>query len=428
MQIASFITTKENSKEHSEEDINFFIQNLNSLTKEEITQWLKAVKKNGLNHKETTILTMAMANSGTVLSWNGLEPVIDKHSTGGIGDKITLLFAPLIAAYGVYIPKLSGRSLGISGGTIDKLESIPGFKTDLTIDEIKEQVKKIRLAVCSASKNLAPADKTLYAIRDVTDTVSSIPLIASSIMSKKIAGGAKNIVLDVKTGSGAFMKSLEDSKLLAQTMVSIGKNLNKNIKAVVTNMDQPLGYAIGNALEIKEVLEVLSGKEVQDLVEIVITLACESITLINPNAELNLEKKLTDLLLKGNALKKFNEMILAQGGNLQQMFKEDNKAKYIEVMKSTFDGCIHSIDALLVGEVVHSLGAGRKLITDKIDHSVGIVLYKKAGDNVSKGESILEIYAKDNNSCKDAKAKLQNAVKITQSKPIKQKLIHEIVK
>lgn len=428
MQIKDFIKTKEDSKQHSEDDIHYFIKNLNKFSQEEITHWLKAVKANGLDDKETTTLTIAMANSGTILNWDGIEPIVDKHSTGGIGDKITLLYAPLIASYGIHIPKLSGRSLDITGGTIDKLESIPGFKTNLNIDEIKEQVKKIGLVVCSASKNLAPADKTLYAIRDVTNTVNSIPLIASSIMSKKIAGGAKNIVLDVKFGSGAFMKEFDEARLLASIMVTIGKNLNKNIKAIVTNMNQPLGYAIGNTLEIKEVLEVLSGKEVQDLVEIVIALACESISLINQKQELNIEKKLKDLLLKGSALKKFKEMVLAQGGNLEGLFNESNNAKHIEIVQSQYEGYIRNIDAFLVGKVVHALGAGRKLVSDEIDHSVGIVLYKKYGDKVTKDESILEIHSKSKEDAKIAKLKLQDAIQIAQEKPSKLKLVCEIIR
>ena len=428
MQIKDFIKTKENCKEHSEEDIHYFIKNLNNFNQEEITQWLKTVKAHGLNDKETTALTIAMANSGTILNWNGIEPVIDKHSTGGIGDKITLLYAPLIASYGIHIPKLSGRSLGITGGTIDKLESIPGFKTDLNIDQIKEQVKKTGLVICSASKNLAPADKTLYAIRDVTDTVNSIPLIASSIMSKKIAGGAKNIVLDVKFGSGAFMKEFSDAKLLALTMVAIGKNLNKNIRAVLTNMTQLLGYAIGNTLEIKEVLEVLSGKEVQDLIEIVIALAKESVSLINQKQEPNIEKKLMDLLLKGSALKKFKEMILTQGGNLDAMLDRNNKAKHTEVLKSKYEGYIQNIDAFLIGETVHALGAGRKLVSDQIDHSVGIVLYKKYGDRVNKNDPLLEIHSKSKEDAEMTKLKLQDAIKITQEKPGKLKLVCEIIK
>lgn len=428
MQIKDFIKTKEDSKQHSEDDIHYFIKNLNKFSQEEITHWLKAVKANGLDDKETTALTIAMANSGTILNWDGIEPIVDKHSTGGIGDKITLLYAPLIASYGIHIPKLSGRSLDITGGTIDKLESIPGFKTNLNIDEIKEQVKKIGLVVCSASKNLAPADKTLYAIRDVTNTVNSIPLIASSIMSKKIAGGAKNIVLDVKFGSGAFMKEFGEAKLLASIMVTIGKNLNKNIKAIVTNMNQPLGYAIGNTLEIKEVLEVLSGKEIQDLIEIVIALAYESISLINQKKELNIEKKLKDLLLKGSALKKFKEMVLAQGGNLEALFNESNNAKHIEIVQSQYEGYIRNIDAFLVGKVVHALGAGRKLVSDEIDHSVGIVLYKKYGDKVTKDEPVLEIHSKSKEDAKIAKLKLQDAIKIAQEKPSKLKLVCEIIR
>ena len=402
-----------------------FIQNLNNLSDEEITSWLKKVKANGLTDNETTELTLEMAKSGKILSWEELEPTIDKHSTGGIGDKITLLFVPLIAAYGINIPKLSGRSLGITGGTIDKLESISGLRTNLSIEEIKEQVKKIGLAVGGAGKDLAPADKRLYAIRDVTGTIDSIPLIASSVMSKKIAGGATNIILDVKSGSGAFMKKTKDAKALAEKMVMIGKNLNKKIKALVTSMNEPLGKNVGNSLEITEVLEVLSGKEITDLVEITTTLAKEAVLLVNPKPELNLEEKLRNLLLKGEALKKFNDMVLAQNGNLKKGFK---KAGYIEILKSKNDGFIQYIDAQKTGEAVHSLGAGRKAQNDLIDHSVGIVFLKKSGNKVTQNEPMLEIHAKNREDAHKAQDKLLEAIKIGQEAPAKLKLVHEIVR
>lgn len=427
MPIKDFIKTKQEGKIHSCEEINWFIKNLNSFSNEEIADWLRAVKANDLNDSETTTLTLAMANSGEILSWRGLEPVLDKHSTGGIGDKITFLFVPLIAAYGINIPKLSGRSLGITGGTIDKLESILGFRTSLSIEEIKEQVKKIKLSISGSSANLAPADKKIYAIRDVTGIVDLIPLLASSIMSKKIACGAGNIILDVKFGSGAFMKDLNGAKMLAGKMVHIGKQLDKKMKAVISNMNQPLGFAIGNVLEIKEVLEVLSGKEVQDLVEITISLAHEAISLINPKPELNLEKKLTDLLLRGEALKKFEDMVLAQGGDLKSVFSKDRIAKHIDVIKSDRDGYIQNIDARLIGEVVHALGAGRKSVTDKIDHSVGIVLHKKYGHKMTKGETILEIHAKNKEDSESVKEKLASAIKLGQNEPPKLKLIQETV-
>ena len=430
-QINDFVKTKENSGKHSNEEIDFFIKNLNQFNQDEITKWLKAVKTKGLDDTETTSLTLSMANSGTILSWEGLEPTIDKHSTGGIGDKVTLLFAPLVASCPdkkINIPKLSGRSLGITGGTIDKLESIPGFKTNLSIEEIKKQVKEIGLAISSASKNLAPADKKLYVIRDVTDTVDSIPLIASSVMSKKIAGGSKNIVLDVKFGTGAFMKSFEDAKKLAKTMVAIGKNLNKNIKAVISDMNQPLGYAIGNTLEIKEVIEVLSGKYVSDLNEILIVLAKEAITLVEAGFKptSTTENALQDLLSNGKALQKFKEFVKAQGGSLEE-FNKLPKAKHIEILLSDSSGYIHNIDAFTIGEVVHNLGAGRKRVLDEVDHSVGIVLYKKYGDKVTKGEPLLEIHSKNKEDAELFKNKLLKAIQLGNDKPPKQKLVYEII-
>ncbi len=428
LNIKDFIKRKQESKSHLDEEIQSFIKNLKSFTQDEITQWLKSVKLNGLNDKETSALTLAMANSGTILNWEGLEPLIDKHSTGGIGDKITLLYAPLIAAYGINIPKLSGRSLGITGGTIDKLESIPGFRTNLNIEEIKSQVKKIGLAIAGTSSNLAPADKVLYSIRDVTNTVDSIPLIASSIMSKKIAGGATNIILDVKFGSGAFMKSLEDARLLASTMVKIGNSLKRNTRAVISDMNQPLGYSIGNALEIKEVIDVLSGKEVSDLIEVVISLAIESIKIIEGKVELSLEKKLLDLLLKGQALKKFEEMVLEQKGDLKTFCKSNKKTAFIETIKAENEGYIQNIDARILGEEVHKLGAGRKLVSDSIDHSVGVVLFKKYGNKVNNHEPLLEIHAKNNKDAENAKNKLISAITIAHNTPPKLKLVQEIIK
>ena len=428
-ELKDFIKTKNNAKKHAEEEINFFVKNLDNFNQEKITAWLRAVKKHGLDDDEVTNLTLAMAKSGAVLSWEELEPTIDKHSSGGIGDKITLLFAPLIAAYGINFPKLSGRSLGITGGTIDKLESIKGLKTNLSIKEIKEQVTKIKLAISAATNNLAPADKKLYAIRNVTGTIDSIPLIASSIMSKKIAGGARNIILDVKAGSGAFMKDTESASILAKKMVAIGKRLDRNTKALITNMDEPLGHNIGNSLEIIEVLEILSGKEVGDLIEITIRLAREAIILINGNVETHrgmssLDEKLQRLLLRGDALKKFEELINMQGGDLNNGFK---KADYVELMRSNYDGIIQEINANVIGEIVFELGAGRKNINDSIDHSVGIVLLKKTEDLVKRGESLIEVHAKSKQDVDIIKDKLLSAIKIGNEKPKKQKLIYEVL-
>ena len=421
MQIKDFIKAKQNSQKLTPEDINYFIQNLNNFSQEEITKWLKAVKVNGLDETETSVLTLAMANSGKILSWNGLEPVMDKHSTGGIGDKITLLFVPLIAACGINIPKLSGRSLGISGGTIDKLESISGFRTNLSVGEIKEQVRKIGLAVSGAGSDLSPADKKLYAIRDVTGTVDSIPLIASSVMSKKIACGADNIILDVKYGSGAFMKNIHDAELLARSMVNIGRNLNKRIKAVITNMDEPLGYKIGNSLEIKEVLEVLSGKEVSDLVEITLCLAREAMSMFEKSES---EESLRRTLLGGRALSKFELMVRAQSGNLSSGLA---KAKHIEVVKCEQESYIHKINAELIGEAVFSLGAGRKNVGESIDCSVGVVLLKKHGEMVKLGESLLEIHAKNKEDAGNAKKKILSGIVFGQGPPPKLKLIYEVI-
>ena len=424
MDVANFIKQKQENKKHTINDIKHFIENLKSFSKEEITSWLKSVKANGLDDDETSTLTLAMAESGKILNWEGFEPLVDKHSTGGIGDKVTLLFVPLIAACGINIPKLSGRGLGITGGTIDKLESIKGFKTSLSIDEIKKQIKKIGLSISSTSSELAPADKVLYAIRDVTDTVNSIPLIASSIMSKKIACGAKNIILDVKWGNGAFMKAFNEAKLLAEKMIAIGKSLSKNVRAVVTDMNEPLGKNIGNALEVLEVLEVLNGKEITDLVEVTITLAKEAILLVHPKSSIGLEDKLRKILLNGETMKKFKQMVFEQDGDLSAGFP---KANYHEAFLSQEEGFIESINAHKIGEAAHFLGAGRISIEDRIDYSVGIVLYKKHGNFVKRNEPLFQVYSKNKENAMKAKNMLFNAVKFAKESPIKFKLIHDIL-
>lgn len=420
------LTIKQNLKKLSGDEINDFIGNSNNLSNEEITRWLKAVKEYGLDDEETAALTLAMARSGVMLDWKDLEPTIDKHSSGGIGDKVTLLFVPLIAAYGINIPKLSGRALGITGGTIDKLESIKDFNTNLSIQEIKNQVRAIGLAVSSSTKDIAPADKKLYAIRDVTDTIDSIPLIASSIMSKKIAGGAKNIILDVKTGSGAFMKDIDSARMLAEKMVLIGKNLKRNIKALVTDMNQPLGHNIGNSLEIIEVLDVLNGKDIGDLVEITCTLAEEALSMIETCHGMSLHTTPPrKMLLGGEALKKFEEMVSYQKGDLKSGFQ---KAAHVEIINSIDNGYIQNIDALTVGEAVFNLGAGRKNISDNIDHSVGVRLLKKYGDKISKNESMFEIHAKNKQDALNVKEKLLSSIKVGQNRTSKLKLVHEVIK
>lgn len=432
--IQDFIKTKQESRTHTKEEVVFFIKNLQSFSDEEIIQWLRAVKSNGLTTEETSALTLAMAQSGVMLSWEELESTLDKHSTGGIGDKVSLLFVPLVVSYGeiylkrkIYIPKLSGRALGITGGTIDKLESIPQLKTNLSLEQIKEQIKNISCVICSTSSDLAPADKKLYALRDITGTIDSIPLIASSIMSKKIAGGAKNIILDVKFGSGAFMKSFQDAKNLAVAMVNIGKDLDKNIRAVISNMDQPLGRAVGNTLEIKEVIDILSSTEVNDLSELVICLAKEAIEILDKGQSSSIKNNLRTLLKNGDALKVFKEMIKAQGGNLEA-FSQLKKANIIEVVRSDTAGYIQNIGALTVGETVYNLGAGRKQVSDQIDHTVGIVFMKKYGDKVLKQDTLFEIHARSKQEFEVAKKKLLSAISFSQKEPPRLKLVYEVVK
>ncbi len=373
-------------------------------TKEEIPDYqmsafLMAVYFKGMTEDETVELTMAMANSGDIMDLSEIEGLkADKHSTGGVGDKTSLVLGPMVAALGVPVAKMSGRGLGHTGGTIDKLESFPGFSTDLTKEQFIQNVNSIKMAIIGQTGDLAPADKKLYALRDVTATVDNLSLIASSIMSKKLAAGADVIVLDVKTGKGAFMKKEADALALAREMVKIGTNAGKETVAIISDMDQPLGFAVGNALEVKEAIDTLNGNGAKDLLELVITLG--AYMLVGTKRVENIEaarEKLLGTIEDKSALKKFQEFVEAQGGDARAIDNTEllPKASIVMEIKAEEDGFVEKIETEEIGMVCLLLGGGRETKESEIDLSVGLVLHKKIGDAVKKGEVLATMYGND---------------------------------
>ncbi len=384
MKFIDIITNKKNKKELSKEEINFFITNLDIIPDYQISALLMAIVINGMTEEETINLTMAMAYSGDVISYD--FKTVDKHSTGGIGDKVTLVVAPIVASLGCKVAKMSGKGLGYTGGTIDKLESIKGFKTDLSEEDFIKQIENINLAIITQSKNISPADKKLYALRDVTATVESMPLIAASIMSKKIASGSKNLVLDVKVGKGAFMKNLKEARELATLMVKIGQGCGINTKAILSNMDIPLGKNIGNQLEVIEAIEVLEGKA-GNLTDVCIEVATHMVSLYQNISYDDSKKLVLETIKNKNALNKFYEFIKYQGGSL-----EFSEAKYKKEIFATNSGYIN-YDALEIGNISVMLGAGRLKKEDIIDYKAGVVLNKEVNEKVLKGELIATLYS-----------------------------------
>jgi len=398
MRMVDLIRKKRYGKPLWKEEIDFIIQGFTNgdIPDYQMSSLAMAIVLNGMSEEETTNLTMAMVHSGEVLAYPDIKGVrVDKHSTGGVGDKTTLIVAPIVAALGVPVAKMSGRGLGHTGGTIDKLESISGFRIDLTPDQFVRQVNQLKIALTGQTGNLVPADKKLYALRDVTATVESIPLLASSIMSKKIASGAEAIVLDVKVGSGAFMKDLDSARELAEIMVHIGNNIGRKTIAVLSNMEQPLGYEVGNANEIKEVVEILQGKEVHDLKKLSLTIAAHMVVVggVFGNFEKAYEA-VKEALESGKALDKFREFIRAQEGD--PAFIDDPgrlpKAKHHIEVKADRAGYMESIDAEQVGVSAMMLGAGRKRKENSIDYAAGISLHKKVGEKVKVGETLFTMH------------------------------------
>jgi pyrimidine-nucleoside phosphorylase len=409
MRAVDIIIKKRDKEELSKAEINFFIEGFDSgeITEYQASAWAMAVLLNGMNLRETTDLTLAIANSGAMLDLSDVVDIaVDKHSSGGVGDKTTLAVLPVVAACGLPVGKMSGRGLGFSGGTIDKLESIPGYRVSLTTDEFKRQLKEIGVVLTGQSLDLAPADGKLYALRDVTGTVQSIPLIASSIMSKKIAAGANAIVLDVKVGLGAFMQSLDEARLLADTMTKIGEMAGRKVKTLLSDMNQPLGYAVGNALEVMEAIDVLHGSGPADFREHCLV-ACAHMLLLGKRAEsletgrLMVEHAIAD----GSAWEKFRQLVIAQGGDVSVLDDPNRlpKAGTVEVVKSPHSGYLSRIHARMIGEAAVILGAGRSKKSDPIDHAVGIVVHNKVGDYIEKDAPLFTIHANGQEKLEEAR-------------------------
>ncbi len=420
MRAADIIAAKRDSRELSAEEIGWFISGIMSkqVTDDQIGAWLMAVCIRGMTPRETADLTRAMVASGKRLDLSSVGPfVADKHSTGGVGDKTTLVVAPLVAAAGVPVGKMSGRGLGFSGGTIDKLELIPGFRTELSAAEFVEIVRNVGIVVAAQTSDLAPADGILYKLRDVTATVESLALIASSIMSKKIAAGANGVVLDVKVGKGAFMKTLEQARELAEAMRDIGRDVGLQARAVLSGMDQPLGWAVGNALEIKEAVQTLRGEGPEDLVEVALTLGSHllhmagKVSSVDEGADV-----LKGVLDSGKGLSKFREFVEAQGGDsafIDDLDLLQDAPVQHEVMASG-GGYIGSIDAEAVGRASVEIGAGRAMKNAPIDHSVGFVLHHKIGDKVERGESLATIHAASREAAEAVAPAIEGAFSLTQ--------------
>lgn len=431
MRMIDIIEKKRDGKSLTREEIEFFV---NGYTRGEVPDYqasslAMAIFFQDMNDEERAALTMSMVNSGEKIDLSDINGIkVDKHSTGGVGDTTTLVLAPLVAAVGVPVAKMSGRGLGHTGGTIDKLESVKGFNVEISEKDFIKLVNDNQVAVIGQSGNLIPADKKLYALRDVTGTVNSIPLIASSIMSKKIAAGAEAIVLDVKTGSGAFMKTLDDAEALAHAMVRIGNNVGRNTMAIISDMSQPLGNAIGNALELKEAIATLKGNGPKDLTELVLTLGSQMVVLAEQAASLDEARQmLIDAIKTGKALNKFKTFLSNQGGDDSIVDSPEKlpSAKYQVEFKAKKDGYITEIIANEIGVASMMLGAGRQTKKDVIDLGVGIVLNKKVGEHVEKGENILTIHT-NTKEIDDILYKLDNSITI-ESKGEAPTLIHKII-
>lgn len=434
MNVQELIIKKREGQVMNQEEIEFLVKGISdgSVPDYQIAAWAMAVYFQGMNERETRDLSLAMAYSGEVVDLSAVEGItVDKHSTGGVGDKTTLVVIPLVAAAGVPVAKMSGRGLGHTGGTIDKFESIPDFRVELSHEQFLEQVNRVKAAVVSQSGNLVPADKKLYAIRDVTGTVESIPLIASSIMSKKIASGAQGIVLDVKVGSGAFMKEQEEAGKLARAMVEIGRGADRKVVAVITNMDQPLGRMVGNSLEVKEAIDTLRGEGPADLEEISVILAAQMLVLGGKHDDIDDARAgVREILSSGRGLDKFNEMVTAQGGILDytQPAYGLPQATFTVAVRADRSGYISELNAREIGRAAMLLGAGREKLGDVIDYAAGVELFRKCGDYVNNGDIIAILHSNDETRIEIARQRVLNAYKFS-SQPTRQlPLLAEVIK
>lgn len=432
MRMSDIIKKKRDGGELTTEEIKYFIDGVTNGTipDYQISALCMAIYFRGMNVRETCDLTFAVRDSGDKLDFSAIDGIrVDKHSTGGVGDKTSLVVAPIVASFGVKVAKMSGRGLGHTGGTIDKLEAIEGFNTTLSDADFIKQVNDIGFAIVGQSRQFAPADKKLYALRDVTATVDSMPLIAASIMGKKLAADDDCIVLDVKTGSGSFMKSIEDSKTLAKLMVDIGKNAGKKIVALITNMDRPLGYAIGNSLEVIEAVETLNGHGPEDFTEVCLTLAGYMLSLASKGSVEECREMAKGAIKDGSALAKFRQTVAAQGGNAALVDDTANfaKAKYSYPVKSATRGYICQVNTEAYGLASLALGAGRNTMEDNIDYSAGIILKRKTGDFVDAGEELATLYSNDKSKFAVAEKLLISATQLQEKKPQEEPLVYCIV-
>lgn len=434
MRIYDIIRKKRDKEELTKEEIEFFVDRYSKgdIPDYQASALLMAIYLNKMNKQETAWLTEAMMNSGEVIDLSAINGVkVDKHSTGGVGDKTTITLAPLVAACGVPIAKMSGRGLGHTGGTIDKLETFKGFSVELTEEQFMENVNKINIAIMGQSGNLVPADKKLYALRDVTATVDNMSLIASSIMSKKLASGADAIVLDVKVGDGAFMKTPETAKELAQEMVDIGKHLGRETIGVISDMDQPLGYAIGNSLEVIEAIELLKGNGPKDLLELTLTIGSNMLLCAKmAESEEEARRMLMESIENGKGLEKLKDFVKAQGGDISPIddYSKFPQAKYVEKVISPVDGYITKIHAEAFGLIAMELGAGRATKESEIDLAVGIVLNKKRGEKVNKGDVLAYIHSNSEEKIEKARKSILENIVIEDNYDLNIPLIYDIVR
>ncbi len=433
MRMYDIILKKRDGGELSEKEISFIIEQYTAeaIPDYQVSALLMAIYFQGLSERETLWLTDRMAKSGDMMDLSEFGNLsVDKHSTGGVGDKTSLIVGPVVATLGGKVTKMSGRGLGHTGGTVDKLESIPGFKTTMSPSEFVSQVKNVGIALIGQSGNLTPADKKLYALRDVTATVDNIGLIASSIMSKKLAAGSRNIVLDVKVGSGAFMKTISEAEKLAQMMVDIGKNCGRNMAAVLTNMDIPLGKAIGNALEVQEAVSVLKGEQKDELYEVCVTLASQMISLVYDIPEDEAREKVETCIANGSAFDTMKKWITAQGGDATYLddFSKFKKAKFCTDVISTKDAYIEAMDAQKIGSICVMLGAGRAAKDDVIDHTCGIILNKTRGDKVTRGEKLCTLYASSKQALECASEQFLNVITWSDKTPADTPVVYRIIR
>lgn len=429
MRMYDLITAKKNGREHTREELEFIVNGFvdGSVPDYQMSAWMMAVCLKGMTDQETAILTDVMAHSGDMVDLSPIQGIkVDKHSTGGVGDKTTLVITPIVAACGVKIAKMSGRGLGHTGGTVDKMESVPGTRTALDQEEFFAQVNKIGISVIGQSGHLAVADKKMYALRDVTATVDCIPLIASSIMSKKLAAGSDAILLDVTCGNGAFMKTVDQAIELAQKMVAIGTHNDRNVAALITDMDTPLGHNIGNSLEVMESMEVLKGRGPADLTEVCYQLAVNMLLLAGLGTEEECRAMAEKAVADGSAFEKCKQMFAAQGGDISVLedYSRFAAARYSREILAEETGYIYSHDTEKIGSASVLLGAGRLTKTDEIDFAAGITLHKKTGDYVEKGQSIATFYADDEALFDSAEKMFKSGLVIKGEKPVEAPLVY----